>query len=399
MKYKKYIHYSAEDFIHDDDFMHWVLHPNKETDRFWSGFLQKYPEKREEIKEAAFFIKSVRAVEPSISKQRQLEMYQKVKPETRVRKISRASAKIAALILLLVSIGGALYYFRNAPEKLPFEAFNSDVFEKGRVIMPDGSVSEFSSERTEIHQNATGEITINNDTVTMDKGSASEKSDLAHIIIPYGKRSEVTLADGTKIWLNSGTQFSYPVRFTGNTREVYLSGEAFFDVKSDPSRPFRVITGDLKIEVTGTRFNVSSYESDATTQAVLLSGKISAEKNRRFAHPLELAPGERIVYDKKEDNLEKDQVNVELYASWVNGYLIFENEPIGKVFKKLERYYNKSILTEKLSGRITFSGKLDLAENLEKVLENIAFSASFSVESANDAIVIKPAKKKGLPMN
>jgi transmembrane sensor len=80
---------------------------------------------------------------------------------------------------------------------------------------------------------------------------------------------------------------------------------------------------------------------------------------------------------------------VELYASWVNGYLRFDNEPVENIFKKLERYYNKNILTEKLSGQPKFTGKLDLADDLEKVLKNIGFSASFSVDYENDAYIIQ----------
>jgi transmembrane sensor len=112
-------------------------------------------------------------------------------------------------------------------------------------------------------------------------------------------------------------------------------------------------------------------------------------KNKRFARSVELQPGERIVYNRQEDSMEKDQVDVELYASWVNGYLIFENEPVENIFTKLERYYNKDILTEKLSGQPTFTGKLDLADDLEKVLKNIAFSASFSVDYENDVYYIR----------
>jgi ferric-dicitrate binding protein FerR (iron transport regulator) len=301
------------------------------------------------------------------------------------------AAKIAAVFLLLISIGGVWYYLQTEKESLPMELATAEQLEKGRVILPDGTVNEFETEQTQIRQTASGELTINNDTVSVTQASAnSGKNTMAQVIIPYGKRIEITLADGTRIWLNSGSQLSYPVSFTSNSREVYLSGEAFFEVESDPSKPFQVITDDMKIEATGTRFNVTSYANDPTTQTVLLSGKVSAGKNKRFARTVDIEPGERIAYNKQEDNLMKDRVDVELYASWIDGYLIFDNEPVDEVFRKLERYYNKNILTEKLSGRPTFTGKLDLADDLEKVLENIAFSASFSVEFENDTFIIQP---------
>jgi ferric-dicitrate binding protein FerR (iron transport regulator) len=392
MNYEKYIKYSTEEFILDDDFMHWVLHPNQESDQDWDNFMKKHPEKKQQVKEAVFMIKAIRAVEPAISEQRLSRVYKNVQPaSTPVRKIGWMAAKIAAVFLLLISIGGVWYYLQTEKESLPMELATAEQLEKGRVILPDGTVNEFETEQTQIRQTASGELTINNDTVSVTQASAnSGKNTMAQVIIPYGKRSEITLADGTRIWLNSGSQLSYPVSFTSNSREVYLSGEAFFDVESDPSKPFQVITDDMKIEATGTRFNVTSYANDPTTQTVLLSGKVSAGKNKRFARTVDIEPGERIAYNKQEDNLMKDRVDVELYASWIDGYLIFDNEPVDEVFRKLERYYNKNILTEKLSGRPTFTGKLDLADDLEKVLENIAFSASFSVEFENDTFIIQP---------
>ena len=394
MNEENYIRYTTEDFILDDHFMQWVLHPDQESDRFWGRFLKKYPEKKPEIKEAAFYIQSLQAVEPSISEERLEGIMARIeKGFPPVHQITRNILKIAAAVLFLISLGGLIFYFTDSREPFPEELVNSEQLEKGQVILPDGSVNEFETEQTRIRQIASGKLTINSDTVSMeDAGAETEKEAMARVIIPYGKRSDITLADGTRIWLNAGSQLSYPVNFTGNKREVYLSGEAFFDVKSDVSKPFHVITGDMKIRVTGTRFNVTAYANDHTTQAVLLSGKIDAAKNKRFARSLELTPGERVVYNKQEESMAKDKVDVELYASWVDGYLIFDSEPIDNIFKKLERYYNKDILTEKLSGQPKFTGKLDLADDLEKVLENIAFSASFSVDYENDVYLIRQKK-------
>jgi ferric-dicitrate binding protein FerR (iron transport regulator) len=391
MNYKKYIQYSTEEFILDDDFMQWVLHPTQETDRYWNGFLKNHPEKKQLVKEAVFMIKAIRAVEPAITQQRLTRVYKNAQPSpTPVRKIGWRVAKIAAVFLLLISIGGLWYYLQTDRQSFPMELATTEQLEKGRVILPNGKVNEFETEQTQIRQTVSGDLTINNDTVLVGDNSAkTEKQTLTQVVIPYGKRSDIILADGTRIWLNAGSQLSYPANFTGNTREVYLSGEAFFEVESNPAKPFHVITGDMKIRVTGTKFNVTSYAGDQATQAVLLSGKIHVTKNKRFGRSVELEPGERIIYNKQKDNMKKDQVNVELYASWVNGYLIFDNEPVENIFKKLERYYDKNILTEKLSDQPTFTGKLDLADDLEKVLENIGFSASFSVDYENDVYLIK----------
>ena len=121
---------------------------------------------------------------------------------------------------------------------------------------------------------------------------------------------------------------------------------------------------------------------------MLVEGKIEAAKNRFFSRSVELSPGECIVYDRKENKIQKDKVDVELYTSWVNGYLLIENEPVVEIFKKLERYYDKKIVVEGLSDQPRFTGKLNLDDDLEKVLNNIAFSAAFSVENKNGVYII-----------
>lgn len=394
MDYENYLKYSTEEFILDDNFLQWVLHPTLESDQFWNKFLNNHPEKKQQVKEAVFMIKAVRAVEPTISQQKLDRVYKIMQSgSTPVRKIGRLIAKIAAVFILLVSVGGVLYYLQTQQKSFPIELVSTDQLEKGRIVLPDGSINEFETEQTQIRQMASGQLTVNRDTVSLTDNSAKkEKMAMTQVIIPYGKRSEITLSDGTKIWLNAGSQLSYPANFTGKTREVYLSGEAFFEVKSNLAKPFHVITNDMKIRVTGTRFNITSYVYDQITQAVLLSGKIDAAKNKMFSRSVELSPGERIVYNKQNDDLQKDKVDVELYASWMNGYLIFDNEPVENIFRKLERYYDKEILTEKLSGQPMFTGKLDLADNLEKVLENISFSASFSVDYENEIYIIRQKK-------
>lgn len=389
MNFEKYIKYATEDFILDDDFMQWVLRPNQKNSRFWIKFMENYPEKKQQVEDAVFIIKSIKAEEPVILNQRLTEVYLNVKNSVKPKHKIGLLIKIAAVFLFLVSVGGVWYYLQNDTKSFSVEFATAEQLEKGRIILPDGTVNVFKTDETKIRQSASGELTINNDTLLLNEKSAKAKQAVAHVIIPYGKRSEIVLADGTKIWLNSGSQISYPMYFTGNTREVHLSGEAFFEVESNPAKPFYVITEDMRISVTGTRFNVTSYTGDQTTYAVLVSGKINAAINKRFSRSVELKTGEQVVYNKLSDTMEKDFVDVELYTSWINGYLIFENEPVASVFKKLERYYNKNILTEMLSGQPTFTGKLDLADNLEKVLKNIGFSASFSVDYENDTYLIR----------
>jgi transmembrane sensor len=166
MSYEKYIKYSTEEFILDDDFMQWVLHPTPETDRYWNEFMKNHPGKKLHVKEAAYMIKAMRAVEPVISQQRLSQVYANAQSSsTPVRKIGWMVAKVAAIFLLLVSIGGVWYYFQTGRQSFPMELATAEQLEKGRVILPDGTVSEFDADQTKIRQTAAGELTINSDTL------------------------------------------------------------------------------------------------------------------------------------------------------------------------------------------------------------------------------------------
>lgn len=392
MNFEKYISYSTENFVLDSYFMQWVLHPDAESDLFWNEFLSLYPEKKDEIKEAMLLIESFRIDEPVVPN-RALDveiLHESSMRSKHAHTFGRQLLKYAAVFLLVVTMGGIFYYYQfSHRNRFHVEMADSRLFEKGGIVLPDGTISEFETKETQIKQSSSGEITVNDDTLHVSTDMNSDVSAMAQVITPYGKRTQIVLSDGTKIWLNAGTTLSYPTSFSDKSREVYLSGEAFFEVAKDKSRPFHVITGDLRIKVTGTRFNVTSYQNDSFTQAVLVEGKIFASKNGIFSKDVELSPGEIIVLDKSENRLSKQKVDVELYASWINGYLIMRDEPIDEIIKKLERYYDQKIIAENLSQDIRFTGKLNLADDLNKVLQNIAFSAAFSVEYKNDTYIIK----------
>lgn len=392
MESKNYQNFTTEDFVLDEDFQHWVMHPDEENSNRWALFMEQYPGKQEQINQAKMIVHAVQPFEPPVSEEVLSNIFNQITQNTKpVRKMRFGFWAAAASLLALMAIGGLLHFHQDSSQLATFETMNSKDIGMGKIVLADGTIHEFDTEKTTIQQTASGNLRVNNDTIAEHPlNTQAGHVAMNQIIIPYGKRSDITLADGTHIWLNSGSQISYPVTFSDKSREVYLLGEAFFDVKKDPARPFIVYTKDIKLKVLGTRFNVSSFANDATTQAVLLTGKITAVKSKGFSATYELLPGERIVFNKVEEVLTKDKVDVELYSSWINGYLIFRNEPVTGIFNKLERSYNKHIVVEIGLENVTFSGKLDLIEDLDKVLENIAFTSSFNVSKENDIYTIKP---------
>lgn len=387
MEAVKYLNYTTEEFILDKEFSLWVLSPNKKKELFWESFLTEYPEKRAQISDAALILRSLQPTESRIPEQRLNDIFRKVnglaKPKKRT--IFRI-LKYAAVITTLIGVGSLIWLSAQMKTNFPIQAENASV-SNGRIILANGLTREFDTEQTIIKQTTSGNLTINNDTI--NDNLAEKSSALNQIIIPYGKRSDITLADGTHIWLNSGSQLMYPDEFGSDSREVYLSGEALFEVKTNPNKPFYVITRDIRIKVLGTIFNVSSYAEDNTIQTVLLKGKISAGKNTLFGKTIDLVPGERLTYEKTNEKLLKDKVDVILYTSWVNGYLIFDNLPITEIYKKLERFYNRKIIVDEGLDQITFSGKLDMKSQIRDVIDNISFASSVKVFENNETYIIK----------
>jgi len=156
-----------------------------------------------------------------------------------------------------------------------------------------------------------------------------------------GTRTKIDLSDGTVVWLNDGTSFRYPEQFTGNQREVYVDGEAYFEVKSDVDHPFVVNNPMMKTIVTGTHFNINGYVADHFFEATLLKGKVSLESDNQT---IILKPGEQVQYNAETKKIIHKDVQPKDAAAWINGKLIFKDEKLGTAIRKLARWYNVEII-------------------------------------------------------
>jgi ferric-dicitrate binding protein FerR (iron transport regulator) len=163
-----------------------------------------------------------------------------------------------------------------------------------------------------------------------------------------GMQTDFILPDGSHVWLNSGSILEYPVAFANNIRQVKLTGEAFFDVKKDPSHPFIVNAGKLNIEVKGTRFNVCSYLNEPNSEITLESGSVRLfEGNYEDKKTMALMkPGERARLDNSKNTLSVSAVDVEKHTAWKEGQLIFRDDTMDEVVTKLNRKFNVNIILQ-----------------------------------------------------
>jgi len=190
------------------------------------------------------------------------------------------------------------------------------------------------------------------------------------------ERREVTLPDSSKVWLNAGSRIEYPEVFDQSARRVKLCGEAYFDVTHQPKRPFYVLTGNLQIQVFGTRFTVSDYQNGEFAETVLLSGKVkvsvlSDSNSRKF----ELRPNEQLLFDAKRHATTIRTVDASQMSDWINGKLSFDNAELGFIIEKLEHWYGQKInCRRELSSlyRLTFTVRQESLPQIIQLMETIA---------------------------
>jgi ferric-dicitrate binding protein FerR (iron transport regulator) len=191
--------------------------------------------------------------------------------------------------------------------------------------------------------------------------------------VPNGKQFNIVLSDGTDVHLNSGSSIRYPINFIkGQQRQVFLTGEAFFDVAHDQKHPFIVNAQDLAIRVYGTKFNVSNYPEYRDTEVVLVDGSVSLRESNLGTGAREevfLKPGFMGVFNKADNNISQEEVNTANYTSWMNGNLVFRNTSFENIIQKLERHYNVVIINnnKKLASE-TFNATIETKlETIEQV--------------------------------
>ncbi len=157
-----------------------------------------------------------------------------------------------------------------------------------------------------------------------------------------GQRSAIRLPDGSRVWLNAESSIQFPEKFNGEKRMVNLTGEAYFEIEHNPEKPFVVHAGDLDISVLGTIFNVKAYSNESCIQTTLISGKVGLSTKDAITegHQLVMKPNQQATYRKTEQTIELEKVDVNLYTSWRQGRLIFDNQRLSDIVPVLQRWYD-----------------------------------------------------------
>ena len=218
---------------------------------------------------------------------------------------------------------------------------------------------------------------------------AGDSSQMSYNIlcIPKGGEYSLQLPDGSRIWLNSETSIRFPVCFMKDRREVYLSGEAYFEVIADTKRPFYVQVGEVKIQVLGTAFNVSAYREDQQVEVALLRGKVGLDLP---GNEYVLAPGEIATWNKGDGLATLRKGDVESIVDWKTGRFNFEDMPLDKLTVKLARWYGvQFIFEDETTKEFRFSGAVTKYRTLDYVLGMIVKTTKVAFQEKDGKILVR----------
>ncbi|MBS1663760.1 MAG: FecR domain-containing protein [Bacteroidetes bacterium] len=285
-------------------------------------------------------------------------------PRPKVRRIFEWRWAAAAAVIVLAS-GVYFYNQRRMPTK-PIAAVpaihpggNHATLStgQGRVIVLDSSKGQLLAQ---------GGLKVTNGDGRLDYEGAAGSVEYHTLTTPRGGQYHLVLPDGTQVWLNAASSIRYPTAFEGKERRVSITGEAYFEVTKDKSKPFHVNLPDRsEVEVLGTHFNIESYDDEPSVQTTLLEGSVGVNSG---GQRLVIAPGEQAV--EKTGRLEvKKDADLEVVMAWKNGIFLFNRTELREAMRQISRWYDVDVIYEKkMPSNIRFWGEIKRDLNVSEVL-------------------------------
>jgi transmembrane sensor len=205
---------------------------------------------------------------------------------------------------------------------------------------------------------------------------------------PKGGQYQITLPDGTRVWLNAASSLKYPSAFKGNERKVELSGEAYFEVSKNKAMPFKVMTNTQTVEVLGTHFNINGYSEELVTKTTLLEGSVSVKNNHNTTSVV-ISPGQQArIMANVNDKIGVVEADTEEVMAWKNNYFRFNNENIKSVMRKISRWYDVNVEYEGNISDEEFNGTISRTKNIAQVLEMLEDTKSVHFKVEGRRIVV-----------
>jgi len=303
---------------------------------------------------------------------------EQIEPPVKTR--SLFSRWIPAAAVLLGAIGIGLFFLHPKSQQQAIVAINKAPYKndlppggnKAILTLANGkqlALNDIRNGAITKQGPATVSKTRNGQIVYAAPASAVTENAIIYntVSTPRGGQYQVTLPDGTNVWLNAASSLKFPTTFTGNERDVELTGEAYFEVAKNKEKPFKVSVNKVVVEVLGTHFNIMGYDNEPSIKTTLLEGSVKVKSDN--AHAL-LVPGQQALASRDNDHIKVQKADIEEAMAWKNGYFIFHKEDIQDIMKKVVRWYDVDVVYQ---GNVkeSFGGSVSRFSNLSDLLTNL----------------------------
>jgi hypothetical protein len=380
--------------VTDQDFIEWVKNPTTESDRYWEKYILEHPALSDEIRRARYIIQRLQPEQKEISRDAIQLIWNNIRSKKggHVRRLNiPAGWWIAASVALLVGLS-SLFFFQvfNKNASIEYKSF-ARIQPQGnevKLILSDHTEKLIQSKDPAIEYNRNGEILVDSESLSAvpDHGKNETGEAFNQLVVPKGKRSSLTLSDGTRITLNSGSRVIYPVIFGKKTREIYIQGEMYLQVSGNPDWPFVVVTDQMKVKVLGTEFNVKAYPDETNSSVVLVKGSVQAIVR---SGKIVMKENEMLTLSGQTGETSVKKVDVLEYVSWKDGWMYCNNERMESVARKLSRYYDIRVTFQDPQVRdLMVIGKLDLKSEYRQVFDVLGYIASVKYTETDGNIII-----------
>ncbi len=345
----------------------------------------------QQLKESRFTAdpEDITRIQEEVKTKIDADIHYTIKRIRRKNQILKISAVAASLVLLL----GGSYFFSRQSDKT---AINQGALQqadiqpggnKAVLLSSDGSTIQLSEHSNTILVGANISYADGPDLrPNLGTTSISEAPIFHTLQTPRTGAYNIVLADGTKVWLNAYSSLKFPSRFDDKERVVELLGEAYFEVAPNKKQPFKVRSREQTIEVLGTHFNISAYESESTV-TTLLEGAVKVNRIANNSSVL-LKPGQQSTIKEDTKQIQLAHINTEHAVAWKNGYFNFDNETLPSILSKIERWYDVEFTYEKTPSAKTYIGAVSRSRNLSAVLRALEAVADVKFKRTGRKIAV-----------
>lgn len=348
-----------------------------------------------EIRETEKVLKSVQAQEKiDLQKSWQrLDSYLVGRPRKGRWLFWTVGSVVAASVALLLMFVFPFTRQVEQPETLVSQVGITPGGVKAVLQSEDGKIIDLTSSTSSRIVTSDGLVLVNDSLkgLRFDQSKSENQPMKYHTLaVPVGGEYHFTLADGTRVWVNSASEVRFPNCFSGEKREIYVKGEVYLEVARDEKHPFVVHAGENEVRVLGTSFNLTAYPDEQEVITTLVEGSVEFWNDQSS---IRLKPGEQSVLDLVTNKLEKQKVDVSIYTSWVSGTYEYERMPLSDITRQLSRWYDVQFVYESTEfSNHPFTGVVKRDQSLEEVLSIIEKTTNIKFKISGRTIIIKRAE-------